>query len=71
MNNLNNIWIPFTIILLILIIYVISVAIILHFAKKEERKVFVRYVTCSVCGNKIPEDATECPHCHQLIRKSS
>ena len=73
MNDLNNIWIPITI---ILIIYVISVAIIIYFAKKNREKkeldrIIKGYIVCSVCGNEIPENAVECPYCHQLIRKTS
>jgi rubrerythrin len=71
MNNNFNIWIPISI---ILIIYVISVVIIIYFAKKNHEKktldrIIQGYIICSVCGNEIPENAVECPYCHQIIKR--
>jgi tRNA(Ser,Leu) C12 N-acetylase TAN1 len=71
MNNFN-IWVPIAI---ILIVYVVSSAVIVYLAKKNKEKktldrIIKGYIICNVCGNEIPENAVECPYCHQLIRKN-
>ena len=66
---MDDIWVPIAI---ILIIYVIAVAISIRneFKGKKEKKK-EKLVKCNVCGHLIPESETECPYCHQIIKKET
>jgi flagellar basal body-associated protein FliL len=66
----NDIWIPITIILVIYAISVVVVIIRSTSKSNKEIKSKEKLVKCNVCGNMIPENAVECPYCHQLIRKN-
>jgi len=63
---MNDIWVPIAI---ILVIYIIAVAVSIRseFKGKKEKK--EKLVKCNVCGHLISESETECPYCHQIIKK--